>query len=93
MKILAIDLGKYNSVACLFDTATNQSEFKTIATQRWAFQQLLNQTQPEQDTLEYECVIFEYHVAATGTASIKKGLDCNRTTSLFSYALKPAFSR
>jgi transposase len=43
MKILTIDLGKFNSVACLFDTITNQSEFKTIATQRRALEQLLNQ--------------------------------------------------
>lgn len=52
MKILAIDLGKYNSVACLFDTATNQSEFETIATQRWAFEQLLTQTKPDQIVIE-----------------------------------------
>jgi transposase len=32
MKILAIDLGKFNSVTCSFDTKTNQSEFETIAT-------------------------------------------------------------
>jgi len=31
MKILAIDLGKSNSVACLFDTATHQSGFEPIA--------------------------------------------------------------
>ncbi|MBM0745608.1 IS110 family transposase (plasmid) [Phormidium sp. CLA17] len=52
MKILAIDLGKFNSVACLFDTTTNQSEFETIATQRWAFEQLLNQNQPDQIVIE-----------------------------------------
>lgn len=52
MKILAIDLGKYNSVACSFDTATNQSEFETIATQRWSFEQLLNQTKPDQIVIE-----------------------------------------
>jgi transposase len=40
MKILAIDLGKYNSVACLFDTANNQSEFETIATQLTALEQV-----------------------------------------------------
>jgi len=34
MKILAIDLGKFNSVACSFDTTAHQSEFETIATQR-----------------------------------------------------------
>jgi len=52
MKILAIDLGKYNSVACSFNTATNQSEFETIATQRWAFEQLLTQTKPDQIVIE-----------------------------------------
>jgi transposase len=52
MKILAIDLGKFNSVACLFDTATNQSEFETIATQRWAMEQLLNQIRPDQIVIE-----------------------------------------
>jgi transposase len=44
MKILAIDLGKFNSVACSFGTQTNQSEVETIATQRWALEQLLNQS-------------------------------------------------
>lgn len=52
MKILAIDLGKFNSVACLFDSNLNQSEFETIATQRWAFEQLLSRTQPEQVIIE-----------------------------------------
>jgi transposase len=42
MKILAIDLGKFNSVACSFNTKTNQSVFETIATQQWAWEQLLN---------------------------------------------------
>ena len=32
MKILAIDLGKFNSVACLFDTTTNQRGFETLST-------------------------------------------------------------
>jgi transposase len=52
MKILAIDLGKFNSVACLLDTVTNQSEFQTIATQRWALEQLLSTTQPDQTLIE-----------------------------------------
>jgi transposase len=52
MKILAIDLGKFNSVACLLDTDTNQSKFETLATQRWAFEQLLNKTQPNQVLIE-----------------------------------------
>ncbi len=52
MKILAIDLGKFNSVACSFDTTTNQNEFETIATQRWALEHLLNQTSPDQIVIE-----------------------------------------
>lgn len=52
MKILAIDLGKFNSVSCLFDTATNQSEFATLSTQRWSFEQLLSKTQPDQVLIE-----------------------------------------
>jgi transposase len=48
MKILAIDLGKFNSVACSFDTRTNPSEFETIATQRWDLEQLLNQNRGKQ---------------------------------------------
>jgi transposase len=61
MKILTIDLGKFKSVACLFDTATNQSEFETIATQRWAFEQLLNQTQPEQLVIETSSITSWVH--------------------------------
>jgi transposase len=52
MKILAIDLGKFNSVACLFDTTTNQSEYETFATQRLAFAGILNKTQPDQVIIE-----------------------------------------
>jgi transposase len=52
MKILAIDLGKFNSVACLLDTVTHQSEFETIVTQRWAMEQLLNQIRPDQIVME-----------------------------------------
>ncbi len=57
MKILAIDLGKFKSVSCLFNTDNNQTDFQTIPTLRWAFEQLLNETQPQQ-------VVFE-----TGTVS------------------------
>jgi transposase len=31
MKILAIDLGKFKSVACVFDTQTQQTEYHTVA--------------------------------------------------------------
>ncbi|WP_316431728.1 IS110 family transposase [Leptolyngbya sp. NK1-12] len=52
MKILAIDLGKFNSVTCLFDTTTNQSEFETLATQHLALEWILNKTQPDQVLIE-----------------------------------------
>lgn len=52
MKILAIDLGKFNSVACLLYTTNNQSEFETITTQSWALEQLLRTTQPDQVLIE-----------------------------------------
>jgi molecular chaperone DnaK (HSP70) len=35
MKILAIDLGKYNSVACLFTPGNQQPEYETIGTHRY----------------------------------------------------------
>ena len=34
MKILALGLGKFNSVSCIFDSATQKSRFATIATER-----------------------------------------------------------
>ncbi len=52
MKILAIDLGKFKSVACGFNTETNVAEYETIVTQRWAIQQLLQQKQPDQVVIE-----------------------------------------
>lgn len=52
MKILAIDLGKYNSVACLFNTATNQSEFETIAMQRGLIEDMLQRSQPQKVAIE-----------------------------------------
>ncbi|PZD70485.1 hypothetical protein C1752_12056 [Acaryochloris thomasi RCC1774] len=56
MKILAIDLGKFKSVSCLLDTENNQTEFQTIPTLRWAFEQLLNTTHPHQVVFETSAV-------------------------------------
>lgn len=56
MKILAIDLGKFKSVSCLLDTENNQTEFQTIPTIRWAFEQLLHTTQPQQVVFETSTV-------------------------------------
>ena len=34
MKILAIDLGKYNSMCCFYETKTQKYRFQTVATTR-----------------------------------------------------------
>ncbi|NJL41154.1 MAG: IS110 family transposase [Leptolyngbyaceae cyanobacterium SM1_4_3] len=52
MKILAIDLGKFNCVSCLFDTETNTTEFETIKTYRIEFEGLLNRMQPQLVVME-----------------------------------------
>lgn len=52
MKILAIDLGKFKSVACLFDTSTNQATYETIPMFESAIEDLLHQSQAEQVVIE-----------------------------------------
>lgn len=52
MKILAIDLGKFNCVSCLFDTETNTTEFETIKTYRVEFEGLLKRMQPQLVVME-----------------------------------------
>ncbi len=52
MRILAIDLGKFKSVACLFDTETNQSQYETIPTVVFAIEQLLQAMQPNKVVIE-----------------------------------------
>ena len=42
MKILALDLGKFNSVACLFDSKTRKTRFLTTPTQKDYLQSLFN---------------------------------------------------
>lgn len=41
MMTLAIDLGKFTSVACFFNTTTQEHHFETIPTQKLAIEQLL----------------------------------------------------
>lgn len=52
MKILAIDLGKFKSVACLFDTETNQAHYDTVAMQRGFMEDLLQRSQPQKVVIE-----------------------------------------
>src|SRR3954464_10368760 len=44
--ILAIDLGKYKSVACAYDRATAAAEFRTVATSRADLDRLIRSTRP-----------------------------------------------
>ena len=47
MKILAIDLGKYKSVACNYVTATGTARFATVVTHANEFDRLLSQESPD----------------------------------------------
>ena len=52
MKILGIDLGKYNSVACLLDTDSNENLFFSFKSFPSEFKNLLSQSQPELVAIE-----------------------------------------
>ena len=59
MKILAIDLGKFNCVSCLLDTKNNGTEFDTFKTYRREFKEILRRTQPHLVVVE-TCSITEW---------------------------------
>lgn len=52
MKILGIDLGKYNSVACLLKTETQETLFFSLKSYPQEFLNLLAQTEPELVVIE-----------------------------------------
>ena len=47
MLIIAIDLGKFNSVACLYNTQTQKQQFETLATDRGFFETLFKTFNPD----------------------------------------------
>ena len=51
-RILAIDLGKFKSVTCLLDTATNQTEFWTMSTDRQYLLAVLKNYAPDLVVIE-----------------------------------------
>ncbi|WP_421659427.1 IS110 family transposase [Leptothermofonsia sp. ETS-13] len=59
MKILAIDLSKFNCVSCLFDIESNSSEYETFKTYRWEFESVLSRIQPQLVVME-TCSITEW---------------------------------
>ncbi len=52
MKILALDLGKYKTVACEYEAESGRHRFHTILTTAAALQGLVAQVQPDQVVLE-----------------------------------------
>ena len=47
MIIMAIDLGKFNSMACIYDNQTQEQQFETVSTERGFFKTLFNSYSPD----------------------------------------------
>lgn len=47
MIIMAIDLGKFNSMGCIYDNETQEQQFETLATERGYFKTVLNSYSPD----------------------------------------------
>ncbi|TWU19210.1 hypothetical protein [Allorhodopirellula heiligendammensis] len=52
MKILALDLGKFNSVLCLFDSKTRKTQFVTTPTTREHFGLIFQDTKADLVVME-----------------------------------------
>jgi transposase len=52
MRILALDLGNFKSVACVFETSTTGYEFETIVSSKEAVRDLVERRKPERVVIE-----------------------------------------
>jgi transposase len=52
MKILALDLGKFKTVGCVYESASGEHHFKTVATTRPALAQLVKAVKPDRVVIE-----------------------------------------
>ena len=52
MRILALDLGKFKSVACVYDAATAEHEFRTVETLFLEIDKLIEETKPDRVVIE-----------------------------------------
>lgn len=52
MKILALDLGNFKSVACFFDTQSTTHEFETIVSSKQAVRELVQKRKPDRVVIE-----------------------------------------
>jgi transposase len=80
MKILALDLGNFKSVACAYDTQSTAHEFKTVVSSKQAVRELLLKQRPDRVVIEicplagWMCVVvrelgIEIQVASTNEKS------------------------
>jgi len=53
MKILAIDLGKFKSVACVYESTTGEHTFSTVSTKPGDLQDLFSKHRPERVFIEF----------------------------------------
>src|SRR5947209_8303632 len=52
MKILALDLGKFKSVGCVYDTSSLQHEYETVASTAQAVHDLVVEHEPDRVVIE-----------------------------------------
>jgi len=52
MKILALDLGNFKSVGCVFETSTTKHEFETIVSSKEAVRELVQRRKPDRVVIE-----------------------------------------
>jgi transposase len=52
MKILALDLGNFKSVACVYDTQTTKAEYTTIVSSKEALRELVLRQEPDRVVIE-----------------------------------------
>ena len=71
MKILALDLGKFKTVACVFDSENSASRYQTIKTVPFAMQDLMERHQPDRVVMEIGPIAGWVHDIVVG-----KGIDC-----------------
>lgn len=70
MKILALDLGKFKSVGCIYDTHSLQHRFETVTTSAQALHDLLVEHEPDRVVIEI-CTIAGWVSDLVGTLGIE----------------------
>jgi hypothetical protein len=74
--IVALDLGKYKSVACLYDRASAQARFQTIDTTREDLRRLFEQHQPYPNRFPYTIATASRARPPPTITTLQKMKDC-----------------